>query len=134
MLKKTITYKDYNGVEHTEDFYFNLNKAEITELEMSKNGGMSGLIEQIINTRDNAKIVQIFKEIILMSYGQKSIDGKRFIKSDALREEFEQSEAYSELFMELATDADAGAKFINAIIPAQLAEEIKAPVDTHVTR
>ena len=117
MLKKTITYTDYNGNERTEDFYFNLTKAELSEMELSINGGMTEWIQQIINTHDNAEIVKIFKKIILASYGEKSTDGKRFIKSNELREAFEQTEAYSELFMELLGNEDTAAAFIKGIIP-----------------
>lgn len=118
MLKKTITYVDYNGSERTEDFYFNLTKAEIMEMELSTTGGLSEMISRIIAAKDAPAIIKVFKELILKAYGQKSADGKRFVKSAALSEEFEQTEAYSILFMELATDADAAAKFVNAIVPA----------------
>ena len=118
MLKKTITYSDYNGLERTEDFYFNLTKAEIMEMELSTTGGLSEMISRIVAAKDAPAIIKVFKELILKAYGQKSADGKRFIKSPALSEEFEQTEAYSVLFMELATDADAAAKFVNAIVPA----------------
>lgn len=117
MLKKTITYTDYNGVERTEDFYFNLTKAELMEMEMSKAGGLSEMIQKIVDTRDVPAIVSIFKDLVLKAYGEKSPDGKRFIKNDELREAFAQTEAYSELFMELATDADAASAFMNGIIP-----------------
>lgn len=117
MLKKTITYTDYNGTERTEDHYFNLTKAELMEMEMSTSGGMAEMIQRIVSAQDAPAIIKIFKELILKAYGQKSPDGKRFIKNDELREEFSQTEAYSQLFMELATDADAAAKFINGIIP-----------------
>lgn len=117
MLKKTITYTDYNGNERTEDFYFNLTKAEISEMELSVNGGMTEWIQQIINTSDSAEIVKIFKKIILASYGEKSVDGKRFIKSDELRDAFSQTEAYSELFMELLSDEKQASAFVNGIIP-----------------
>lgn len=118
MLKKTITYVDYNGSERTEDFYFNLTKAEIMEMELSTTGGLSEMISRIVAAKDAPAIIKVFKELILKAYGQKSADGKRFVKSAALSEEFEQTEAYSILFMELATDADAAAKFVNAIVPA----------------
>lgn len=118
MLKKTITYVDYNGSERTEDFYFNLTKAEIMEMELSTTGGLSEMIARIVAAQDAPAIIKVFKELILKAYGQKSADGKRFVKSAALSEEFEQTEAYSILFMELATDADAAAKFVNAITPA----------------
>lgn len=125
MLKKTITYTDYNGVERTEDFYFNLSKAEVMEMEMSTTGGLAEMIKKIIATKDIPSIIKIFKEIILKSYGEKSADGKRFIKSPELTNAFEQTEAYSVLFMDLALNAEAGADFVNSIIPADLAAEVK---------
>ena len=124
MLKKTITYTDYNGNERTEDFYFNLNKAEIMEMEMSTSGGMGEMIQRIVAAQDGPSIIKIFKDLILKAYGEKSPDGKRFIKIDEngnrVADEFAQTEAYSNLFMELATDADAASKFINGIIPADI--------------
>lgn len=117
MFKKTITYTDYNGTERTEDFYFNLSKAEIAEMELSINGGMSELIKRITNTQDTKQLIALFKDLILRSYGEKSLDGKRFIKNDELREAFSQTEAYSELFMELAGNADAATAFVNGITP-----------------
>ena len=118
MLKKTISYFDYDGNERTEDYWFNLSKAECMEMELSINGGMENLINKIISEKDNEKIVKIFKEIILKSYGEKSPDGKYFRKSEKLSSDFASTEAYSNLFMELATDADAAAKFITAVLPA----------------
>lgn len=123
MLKKTITYTDYNQVERTEDYYFNLTKAEVMEMEMSTSGGMAEMIQRIIAAQDSPAIIKIFKELILKAYGQKSPDGKRFIKSDEVSTAFAQTEAYSNLFMELATDADAAAKFVNGIIPADVAQQ-----------
>lgn len=117
MLKKTITYVDYDGNQRTEDFYFNLSKAEIAEMEMTTAGGLDKVINQIIAEQDGKRIIELFKDLILRSYGKKSPDGKRFIKSEELRDEFSQTEAYSDLFMELATDADAAAAFVNGIIP-----------------
>lgn len=121
MLKKTIKYTDFNDVERTEDFYFNLSKAELTEMQLSENGGLAELIKSIVNTGDSAAIMDIFKKIILKAYGIKSVDGKRFIKTNEngqpLSTEFEQTEAYSVLFMELASDAGAAANFIKGIIP-----------------
>ncbi len=117
MLKKTITYTDYNGQERTEDFYFNLNKAEIAEMEMSTTGGLTEMINRIVAAKDAPSIIQIFKKLILKAYGEKSLDGKRFVKSDELSTEFSQTEAYSKLFMELATDDKAAADFFNGIIP-----------------
>lgn len=117
MLKKTITYDDYNGVSRTEDFYFNLTAAEVTEMEMSVDGGLVEQIDRIVKAKDHKQIVAAFKNIILKAYGEKSLDGRRFIKNQELRDAFSQTEAYSQLFMELATDADAAAAFVNGIVP-----------------
>lgn len=121
MIKKTIKYTDYNGVERTEDYYFNLNKAEVIEMEVSVEGGYSELIDRIIKTNDNREIVNVLKTIILKSYGEKSIDGKRFMKVDEngnpLYRKFEDTEAFVELYMELANNAKEAAEFINAVIP-----------------
>jgi hypothetical protein len=125
MLKKQITYKDFNDNDVTETFYFNLTKAELVELEVEFKGGMTEMINRIIEANDNKAIVQQFKKIILLAYGVKSDDGKRFIKSEDLSREFEQTNAYSELFVELATNSDAGAEFIIGIVPSDLGEEIK---------
>lgn len=123
MLKKTIKYTDYNGVERTEDFYFNLTKAEIMELQLSTTGGLDEMIQRIIATQDVPAIAKIFKDLVLRAYGQKSPDGRRFIKNEELTEEFSQTEAYSELYMSLATDADAASAFINGIVPKDVAEK-----------
>lgn len=123
MLKKTITYEDFNGETISEDFFFHLSKAELVELELSHEGGLSEALQKIVDAEDGKAIVAEFKNIILGSYGQKSIDGKRFVKNQALREEFESTEAYSTLFMELVTDADAASEFINGVIPQGLADE-----------
>lgn len=120
MLKKTITYVDYNGVERTEDFYFNLSKAEVTEMELSVEGGFSKMLEEIVKSNDNARILELFKEMVLKAYGEKSADGRRFVKSKELSEAFSQTEAYSEIFMELAMDEKAAAAFVNGIMPANL--------------
>ena len=117
MLKKTITYTDYNGVECTEDYYFNLTKAEIMEMEMGTAGGLAEMIQRIVDAQDAPAIIKIFKELVLKAYGEKSADGKRFIKSEEISTAFSQTEAYSQLFMELATDADAAAAFINGVVP-----------------
>lgn len=130
MLKKTITYEDYDGNKRTEDFYFNLSKAEILEMEMGVSGGMTQMLNRIIAEQDSEKIIKTFKEIIFKAYGEKSPDGKRFIKSEELSTAFSQTEAFSQLFMELATDADAAAKFVNGIIPVATTQSTPAPV-TH---
>lgn len=120
MLKKTITYTDYNGIERTEDFYFNLTKAEIMEMEMSTTGGLAESIQRIVAAQDAPAIIKIFKDLVLKAYGEKSPDGRRFIKSKEITEEFSQTEAYSILFMELATDDKAAANFVNGILPANI--------------
>lgn len=120
MLKKTITYTDYNGVERKEDFYFNLTKAEITEMELGTVGGLVETLQKIIDAKDAPSIIRCFKDLVLKSYGEKSADGKRFIKNDEIREAFSQTEAYSILFMELATNAEEASKFVNGIIPSDL--------------
>lgn len=125
MIKKTITYTDYDGNERTEDKYFNLSKPELIEMQASEVGGLEKKIEKISQEQDIKKIIELMKEIIQKSYGVKSDDGKRFIKNQELLDEFMQSEAYSELFMELATDADAASEFINGILPKGLVEEVK---------
>ncbi len=117
MLKKTIKYQDYNGNERVEDFYFNLSKAEVTEMELSREGGLGAYIERIVAAKDTPAIMKEFKELILKSYGVKSDDGKRFIKSEELSLAFSQTEAYAELFVELATNAEAAANFVNGIVP-----------------
>lgn len=120
MLKKTIEYTDYNDVKRKEDFYFNFTKAEIMEMELSTTGGLAEMIQKIIDTQDTPQIIKLFKDLVLKAYGEKSADGKRFIKNDDIRDGFAQTEAYSELFMELATDANAAASFVNAIVPKDL--------------
>lgn len=121
MLQKTIKYKDYNGNERSKTFYFNLNKAELAEMQLTTKGGLDEMIQRIINTQDVPKLIEIFKDIILKSYGEKSADGEMFIKKDEnghkLADRFAQTEAYSELFMELSTDSTEAAAFINGIIP-----------------
>lgn len=122
MLKKTITYTDYDGVERTEDFFFNLSKAELAEMELSNNGGIERMIQQIAMTQDRKRLIELFKGIILKSYGEKSLDGRRFIKSKELSEAFSQTEAYSELYMQLVTDSDMASAFINGILPQSNAD------------
>ena len=117
MLKKTINYTDYNGMERKEDFYFNLNKAEVAEMELSTEGGLAEMIQKIVSSKDTPSIVKIFKDLILTAYGEKTPDGKRFVKSKELSDAFAQTEAYSELFMELATDAETASAFVNGIMP-----------------
>lgn len=125
MFKKVIKYEDFNGAQREETFYFNFSKAELMERELSTEAGVEELIRMLIATKDNAKIVQIFKDLILDSYGIKSEDGTRFIKSRELRDAFEQSNAYSELFMEILGDTDSQVAFINGVISGTNVPEMK---------
>ena len=119
MLKKTMKYTDYNGVERTEDFY--LTKAEVAEMEMGTSGGLAEMISSIVAAKDGPAILKIFKDLVLKAYGKKTPDGRRFEKSEEISKEFSETEAYSDLYIELATDADAAAEFVNGIVP-------KAPI------
>lgn len=114
MLKKTITYTDYNGDTHTEDFHFNLSRAELSLMEMSEAGGLTNHINKIVAEKDNKRIIELFTDIIEKSVGRKSEDGKRFIKNEEIRNEFMQSEAFSELIMEIM-QAENAALFVNGI-------------------
>lgn len=117
MLKRAITYTDYNGNTRTEDFYFNISKAELAEMELTTNGGFGEMIQKIIKANDQPAVIKLFKMIILKAYGEKTPDGKYFNKSEELSDAFSHTEAYSELFMELATDSEAASAFVNGIIP-----------------
>lgn len=117
MLKKTMTYTDYNGVQRTEDFWFNLSKAEIMEMEMGTAGGLAETLQNIVKAQDGPAIIKTFKELVLKAYGEKTPDGKYFRKSHEISEAFSQTEAYSDLFMELATNADYASEFVKGIIP-----------------
>lgn len=127
MLKKTIAYIDYNGTTRKEDFYFNLTQAEVTELEVSVEGGLVEMINRIVAAQNGKVIIETFKDIILRAYGEKSPDGRRFIKNQEVRDAFAQTEAYSHLFMEMATDAKAASEFVNGIVPPK--REKAAPAD-----
>ena len=126
MLKKIITYTDYNSVERTEPFYFNLSKAELMEMELGVTGGMTEMLDKIIAAKDAPSLMKTFKEMIMKAYGVKSDDGKRLIKSEELSIAFTQTEAYSVLFMELITDDKAAADFVNGIIPNEIQTEVAA--------
>ncbi len=123
MLHKKIKYTDYDGNQVEETFLFNLTKAELMRMELSTSGGIQNMVQTLIAKRDGAKIMEVFEDLILKSYGEKSPDGKRFIKSPELSEEFKQTEAYSELFCELCTNAEAAAEFFNSIVPPDIAAE-----------
>jgi len=128
MIKKTVTYTDYDGVERTETFYFNLSQAELLEMEFSASGGFTKMIEKLIETKDAPRIMSIFKEMLLKSYGEKSADGRRFIKSTELSTEFSQTPAYEKLFVELATNADSATEFVNGLVDGANVKAAEEPV------
>ena len=117
MIKWPITYTDYNGDTRTEDFYFNLNKAEVMEMNFQANGSYGEYLQRIVNLQDTRRIGEEFKNLILKSYGEKSDDGRRFIKSKELSEAFSQTEAYSELYIQLATEEGCAKKFVEGVLP-----------------
>lgn len=125
MLKKTIAFTDFDGNERKEDFYFNLTKAELMEMELSEVGGLEKMIQKIIEEQNQSRIIAVFKDMIMKSYGVKSPDGRRFIKNKEVLDDFTQTEAFSVLFMELATDEAEAAKFIKGIMPADISEEVE---------
>lgn len=129
MLKREITYEDFNGNQVTEIFYFNMSKPELIQMEVEYKEGFTSMIQKIIDEKDNKLMIEHFKEILLMSYGQKSEDGRRFIKSRELRDEFEQTAAYEMLFMELATDNNAAAIFIKGVLPKDLGIDAGKAID-----
>lgn len=117
MIKKTKTYKDFNGLERTEDFYFNLTEAELVEMETDVDGGYAEMLQTIIKAKDVKTLIKVFKDLVLKSYGVKSLDGKRFEKSPEIANAFAQTQAYSDIFMELAFDDIAASEFVNGIMP-----------------
>jgi len=134
MLKQSVTYEDFNGETVTDVLYFNLTKTEIVELELSYDGGLDATIQRLVKAENNQALLQEFKRIILDAYGEKSEDGKRFIKNQALRDEFIQTAAYDSLFMKLATDGQAAAAFIEGILPRELVAEVKKQQNETPTR
>jgi len=126
MLKREIKYRDFDDNEVTDTFYFNITKSEVVELEVGHKGGMEEWIKKVTKTEDHQALIAEFKRIILLSYGQKSEDGKRFIKTAEMREEFSQTAAFDALFIELATDETAAANFIKGILPADVRGQVEA--------
>jgi hypothetical protein len=125
MLKREVTYEDFDGNQVTDTFYFNLNRTELIEMEVGYEGGLQAALQRIIESKDNKNLIAEFKKIILQSYGMKSEDGKRFIKNDMLREDFQQTAAFDSLFMDLATNDNAAADFIKGILPKGFVTEEK---------
>ena len=125
MYKITETYTDYDDNQRTEDFYFNYSEAELTDLQFSVSGGLAGMIDKIIKTNDMPKLVKLFRELIQKAYGQKSNDGRRFIKSPELTKEFTETVAYSQIYMRLATDSKAAQEFINKVVPKSMKDKMQ---------
>ena len=123
MIKKTVTYTDFDGNERTEDFYFHLTEQELSEWELSVDGGLSGVLTRIINSKDDKKLIEIFKELLIKSYGVKTPDGRSFIKNKESLDSFIYTQAFSDIYMELATDDKAASEFVNGVIPAHLVDE-----------
>ncbi len=124
MIKKTVSYKDFNGNDRTDDFYFNYSVPELAEMELSVGGGLSTILEKITKEQDQARLIEYFKKIVIGAYGIKSPDGLEFLKDDSIRKKFECSAAYPTIFMELATDDKKAAEFVNGIIPQDVADNI----------
>ena len=127
MIKETVTYTDFNGNERTDSFYFNLTEAELVELEVGVEGGLKAILEKIIKEDDQRQIMEYFKKIVLMAYGEKSADGRYFEKSDKIRNGFAPTEAYSKIFMKMSTDANAASKFIKGILPDKYSSQANIP-------
>lgn len=125
MLKKTVTYIDFDGNERTEDFFFNLTEQEIAEMELSTEGGLGNFINKAVAAKSQVELIELFKKLILAAYGVKSADGRRFVKNDTVREDFMSTQAFSDIYMELVQDADKASSFFNGIVPK---EKNKAPV------
>jgi hypothetical protein len=123
VLKKTITYTDFNGVEQTEEFHFHLSAEKLLELEATLPGGFEKYVEQIMESQDGARILELFKRLIASSIGKVSEDGKQFVQNDKIREAFTQTNAYTALFLELGSSAETAAAFFNGIVPKDLAAQ-----------
>ena len=124
MLKITRKYEDFDGHEREEDFYFNLTKAELAEFRFSVNGGVEALLDGMIKAQDQKSMIEYAKRLVLMSYGEKSLDGREMLKNDAIREKFMSTQAYSDIFMDVATNDKFAADFIKGILPKDLAGEL----------
>ena len=129
MYAKKIKFVDFDGNPREETFYFNLSKAEIMKMQLEVKGGLTAVIEKIQETKDVPALIELFADLIKRAYGAKSADGRNFVKNDKIWEDFESTNAYSELYMELATNADAAADFINAVVPAEYAAESKKALE-----
>ena len=125
MIKKTVTFTDFDGNKRTEDFYFHLTEQELTEWELSVDGGLSGVLTRIVNSQDTKTLIGIFKDLLIKSYGVKTPDGRGFVKNEEVLNNFTCTQAFSDIYMELATDDKAAAEFVNGVMPASLAKKAK---------
>ena len=126
MIKKTVTYKDYNDVQRTETFYFHFNEAEILDMEMSVEGGFAERVQRIVDAKEQSALLKVIKNFVLDAYGMKSEDGKRFIKNDEVKSAFVECPAYSMIFMELVTNDELAAEFVNGVVPESMKDRLKA--------
>lgn len=124
MIKKTVTYTDYNGVERTESFYFHFSEAEILDMEMSTEGGFAERVQRIVDAKQQTELLKVIKQFVYDAYGVKSDDGKRFIKNDEVKTAFIESPAYSKIFMEMLGDDKIAAEFVNGVVPANMKDEL----------
>lgn len=131
MLKKTVTYIDFDGNERTEDFFFNLTEQEIAEMELSTEGGLGNFINKAVAAKSQVELIELFKKLILAAYGVKSADGRRFVKNDAVREDFMSTQAFSDIYMELVQDADKASEFFNGIVPKEKSVKNAIPMQTN---
>lgn len=131
MLKKTVTYIDFDGNERTEDFFFNLTEQEIAEMELSTEGGLGNFINKAVAAKSQVELIELFKKLILAAYGVKSADGRRFVKNDAVREDFMSTQAFSDIYMELVQDADKASEFFNGIVPKEKPIKNAIPMQTN---
>lgn len=134
MLKKTITYTDYDGNQRTEDFYFNLTKAELTNMFNSVSGGLEKYLTRIVAAQDGPALMNAIRDIVKASYGEKSLDGRRFMKSDEIFKNFEETEAYSVFFMELMGDDEAALNFIISVLPQDMQGAIRQEMAKKLTQ
>lgn len=128
MIKITETYTDYNGVKRTEDFYFHFTQAELLKMEMGVKGGLAEMVKRAAQTQDAPTIIKVFEDLVAKSYGVKTLDGRGFDKRPEVVQEFLQTEAYSQIFMRLATNDEEAAKFVNGVVPADMREQAAAAV------
>ena len=124
MIKKTVTYTDYNGEQRTETFYFHYTEAEILDMEMSEEGSFADRIQRIIDAKDKTALMKLIKKFVIDAYGVKSEDGKRFMKNDELKTAFLECPAYSDIFMEMVTNDEIAAEFVNGVIPSTMKDRV----------